>query len=759
MTSQKMKINKSDSIKNSYHMQALSFADFMEDLKEFHQLPFTYEEYSKFDNNTQSEIKDVGNFVFGELDKGKRSNSTVLSRTGFSFDYDDDQINVDQMKKIRSIMKNGYLNYVIYSTASYRDDKPSFRLLIPFNKPLTELSQFKELAKAFIKSCDLPEPDSASYTLSQCMHLPTHLKDVEPIFEYKTDGEYLDVDSLKTAIKTPLNNNEQSSNKQIQRPPVVPIDDNTAIDMVEDYVQHEGDNLNNYNNFQCAMFSIIQGYQENIITEDLAVYLMQVLAGDNEDWKVNNVEKFYQNIDVDVRTEYGFIERFGFYSKNKQNLPVSANPSTKDEMVLHDFRKYSNGTSRALGTARNVKAILDYRNIDVYYDVILKRPNFVTGDGTTPLFIHNPDPLNQLSIQLADFGLRHNFLQFSVNQVRERLTYLSYDDSRNIPKEKLKNAIDKYPNAKGEINNLINCFSFEDENDIYPVLITKWLNQIAAMVCNDHGNYGSAGILVLQGKQEIGKSYFGHVLSSYFGEEYFVQNITFNAYGKEDKDQILKANKCVIGELSEFETTPKMMNFLKAFITDKQDIVRRPYDRMDQTLPRQSTFYATTNKDEFLDDVENRRFWVIPVTFIDTTRIKNEINHTKLWAEVYNNFLTHGQKSFRLTLEERLKAETISNKRITKTPEEIAIKDGLAWNDEPSLWRYQTSTQIAEDLGLPVSANRNVGLALNKMGYDTNHDHFKKKMLRGVNYYSVPAVLPKHYLNLDEHKVNKKVVE
>jgi hypothetical protein len=45
MTSQKMKINKSDSIKNSYHMQALSFADFVEDLKEFHQLPFTYEEY------------------------------------------------------------------------------------------------------------------------------------------------------------------------------------------------------------------------------------------------------------------------------------------------------------------------------------------------------------------------------------------------------------------------------------------------------------------------------------------------------------------------------------------------------------------------------------------------------------------------------------------------------------------------------------------------------------------------------------------
>ncbi len=326
MTSQIMKISKSDSIKNSYHMLALSFADFVEDLKKFHQLPFTYEEYNKFDNNTQSNIKDIGNFVFGELDKGKRSNGTVVSRTGFSFDYD--QINVDQMKKIRSRMKNGSLNYVIYSTASYRDDKPSFRLLIPFNKPLTELSQFKELAKAFIKSCDLPEPDSASYTLSQCMHLPTHLKDVEPIFEYKTDGEYLDVDSLKTAIKTPLNNNEQSSNKQIQRPPVVPIDDNTAIDMVEDYVQHEGDNLNNYNNFQCAMFSIIQGYQENIITEDLAVYLMQVLAGDNEDWKVNNVEKFYQNIDVDVRTEYGFIERFGFYSKNKQNLPVSANPST-----------------------------------------------------------------------------------------------------------------------------------------------------------------------------------------------------------------------------------------------------------------------------------------------------------------------------------------------------------------------------------------------------------------------------------------------
>ena len=35
MTSQIMKISKSDSIKNSYHMLALSFADFVEDLKNF----------------------------------------------------------------------------------------------------------------------------------------------------------------------------------------------------------------------------------------------------------------------------------------------------------------------------------------------------------------------------------------------------------------------------------------------------------------------------------------------------------------------------------------------------------------------------------------------------------------------------------------------------------------------------------------------------------------------------------------------------
>ena len=369
---------------------------------------------------------------------------------------------------------------------------------------------------------------------------------------------------------------------------------------------------------------------------------------------------------------------------------------------------------------------------------------------------NDPDQINSLSIEIANFGEKNNYIGFNSDKIYKQLVHLSYQNSRNIPKEKLMLANYKYPDAKGEIDKMLDCLTFEDNNPIYPILITKWLSQVTAMICNDKGEYGAEAVLVLQGRQAIGKSYFGRLMCSYFGDEYFTQNIRFNTYGNVDKDVIIKATSCVIGELAEFETNPKMMDLLKEFITVNSDTVRKPYGKAQERFNRQSTYYATTNRDHFLSDSENRRFWIVPVKFIDTKRIKNAINLEKLWAEAYLSFLKNERDSFRLTAEERLTAESISKARIKMTSEDIALRDLLDWNDDISNWHWQTATQIAENVGLQPTANRNIGYALSRMGYSKNSDTYKLKNSNRGSQYFVPRSL--YIPRISESKVRVKRV-
>lgn len=414
-----------------------------------------------------------------------------------------------------------------------------------------------------------------------------------------------------------------------------------------------------------------------------------------------------------------------------------------DELFLPDIHTYKNGEINYKCTLDNLKAIVEYKRVTLYYDEILKIP-IVELPGGESLLTKDPDQINSLSIEIANFGEKNNFIGFNSDKIYKQLVHLSYQSSRNIPKEKLYLAKLEYPDSKGEIDKLIDCFTFKDDNPIYPILITKWLNQVTAMICNDQGKYGAEAVLVLQGKQAIGKSYFGRLICSYFGDEYFMQNIRFNTYGNVDKDVIIKATGCVIGELAEFETNPRMMDLLKEFITAGFDTVRKPYGKAQERFNRLSTFYATTNRDYFLNDSENRRFWIVPVKYIDTERIKNEINHKRLWAEAYLNFLENGRDSFKLTVAERLTAESISKARIKMTPEDIAIRDWLDWTADINDWRWQTATQIAENVGLPATANRNVGYALTKIGYSEDSDTYRKKNTNQGSRYLVPQSLYIH---------------
>ena len=185
------------------------------------------------------------------------------------------------------------------------------------------------------------------------------------------------------------------------------------------------------------------------------------------------------------------------------------------------------------------------------------------------------------------------------------------------------------------------------EISLKDTLMRKWaLSVVAALY---HPNFSCEGVLVLHGKQGTGKT--THV-SLNFPLELSVDcvktGVTLNV---NDKDSVLKATSSLITELGELGATFRRSDIeqLKGFITEKTDVVRPPYERKANCYSRRTVFYATVDKLGFLQDDENRRFWVLDVTSVSAPKY----DLAQFWAEMKQMYLTLVPKI--RTLEERVK--------------------------------------------------------------------------------------------------------
>ena len=115
-------------------------------------------------------------------------------------------------------------------------------------------------------------------------------------------------------------------------------------------------------------------------------------------------------------------------------------------------------------------------------------------------------------------------------------------------------------------------------------------------------------VLILQGKQNIGKSTFFRIL----GGEHFCDSLG----DCKNKDQLLIAHRKHIHEWAEFEKLwrKSMRSEVKAFISATEDTFRIPYGRSTETFSRRFILCGTSNEEQFLKDpTGNDRFWIISV--------------------------------------------------------------------------------------------------------------------------------------------------
>ena len=268
--------------------------------------------------------------------------------------------------------------------------------------------------------------------------------------------------------------------------------------------------------------------------------------------------------------------------------------------------------------------------------------------------------------------------------------------------------------------------------------LTKWLHQCVAMALNDEKQpYGADGVLVLQDEQGAGKTLFCATLAVH--PDLFAEGVSIDL---NNKDTVIQSTGVWIAEMGELDSTLKReQSALKAFLTAARDTYRMPYARAQIRKSRRTSFCATVNPKEFLnDETGSRRFWVIHPNHIDVDRIKNLSADwlKQLWRQVYEQLYLPDPQGFRLTKEEREKLQALNGQYEKTLPGEIEITDRLNFDAPEKMWKWHKVSELMSGAGIRGITAVQTGRVLAKLA--KNDDRIQMKNHHNVKLYRLPPL-------------------
>ena len=343
---------------------------------------------------------------------------------------------------------------------------------------------------------------------------------------------------------------------------------------------------------------------------------------------------------------------------------------------------------------------------------------------------------NVLPVYLTDYIKRHH-MKCSKQDLDDCLVLIE-DKNRFNPFEEMLTA--NPWDGTDRLAELPEILDIDTDGIEFNTYVIKWLWQTVSLALNDDDNpAGADGVLTLQGNQGIGKTRFFAVIA--LKADWFSEGVSINT---DNKDTIIQATGSLIAELGELDSTLKReQSALKAFLTAARDMYRLPYARAAVRRPRRTSFCATVNPEEFLnDETGSRRFWTVHVGNIDVERLNSLYKEwiTQLWAQVYEQYYKTDPQGFRLSREERATLEK-SNERYSKPiAGEIEIMDALDWEQPVSKWKWYRTSELKDALRLYRITPAQIGKALTRIS--TRDLRIETKAPGNVKQYLLPGLLP-----------------
>lgn len=239
-------------------------------------------------------------------------------------------------------------------------------------------------------------------------------------------------------------------------------------------------------------------------------------------------------------------------------------------------------------------------------------------------------------------------------------------------------------------------------------LLRRWL--ISAVARGMRPGCKVDTVLVLVGEQSSFKSTFFDVMGGAWFTDSPVQ-------AGADKDGKLVMRRSWIIEWGELDAMRRARDqeTIKAFLSQRVDVFRKPYGRDVAEAPRHCVIVGTTNHKEFLfDPTGSRRFWPVEVLRkIDIGWVR--AHREQLWAEAVQLF--NAGEQWWLTAEEDLDREAVALEHQAEDVWTDPVKDWLGFQSSVSIAQV-----LVEAIGRPLEQHTRademrIGAILRGMGW------------------------------------------
>lgn len=618
----------------------------------------TQAEFLRMKKDDQDKIKDIGGFVAGALEGGRRTSGTVKSRSMITLDIDEGTGELwDEIKLTADYA------CAMYTTHKHRPEAPRLRLIIPLDRAVSP-DEYEAIARMIGSDIGMDYLDDTTYQPARLMYWPSVSRDAEYLFDI-LDGEPLCADRVlarypdwRDVSSWPVSSRVDQLHKR-------------TADKAEDPTTKSG-----VIGAFCRVYDVpaaIEKFLPEIYTPAGGGRYTYVAGSTSGGLVVYDDGAFaYSNHSTDPAGG----KNCNSFDLVRLHLFGNKDAMTPEDTPVHKLPSYAAMTAFA-AQDKAVNALLTAEQMEA------AKADFDTDDpgtettaeelerddkGRLKTTIHNVVTL--IKLNHAFDGVRTNIMA-DVIEIKSTLPWgknkglwRDSDDVQlraylekfaNFPKQNVLDGLQKVADDRAyhpvrdyldglpawdgieRLDTLLIDYLNAEDSEYVRQVTRKTLTAAVRRIYRPGCKFDT--ILVLNGPQGIGKS----TLINRLGGEWFNDSLSLTDCGTKAGPEKLQGYWLL--EIGELAGMRKMdVETLRSFISRQDDVFRAAYARRTEHHKRECIFIGTTNaqEDGYLRDLQgNRRFWDVRVykdALLDPFDISQE-EVDQIWAEAKKRHL------------------------------------------------------------------------------------------------------------------------
>lgn len=587
----------------------IKWSNFVELFREPVRTKETLTEYKLLVKAQQTVIKDVGGFVGGFLEKGRRKNNYIRERQLICLDLDSPRM---------GLLPHIPFTAIIHSTHKHEPDYPRYRIIIPLKEPISAI-EYEYVARRISMLLGMYEEhaDLTTYQAARMMFWPSCSADGEYIFR-EMDGEVFDGKDLlaqnpnwqKDFLNIPEKNFSKIE-KEIKKKQADPRSKSgviaafckaySMIDTISKFIP-KYEPTDQPDRYTWSEGSCAAGV---LIFENLYSY------------------SFHSTDPATMRlcNAYDLVRIHLFNGNEKDTLTWCAKqPGTANylaqEAFAEDFEDWMmnleyDHKGKLLCTIANMEVIINH-HFSIKYNRMINN------------FEINGRPFENGDDGLIIAKIEKDYNIFAERKSKIAISTVGRSNAYHPVKDYLE-GLSPWDGVERVDTLLIKCFSAADtiyNREVIRLTLLGALRRIYEPGCEFQH------ILALRGKQRLGKSTFYRKLA--VKEEWFSDSLSLRDCGDTKKGGEQLQGSWIL-EIPEMKGMSDVrIQDIRSFITRQTDKFRPAYGNVSENFPRQSICVTTVNE-SYLHDIEgNRRHW----TVMCNTEFRGVLDIDQIWAEV-----------------------------------------------------------------------------------------------------------------------------